>query len=918
MLLKIFCIAVVLLVSACSSNAPLIGSISERVTLFDVPESAPIATSDVIDAYQKSLEGDTSNSIRILAEKRIADLTLEQSDQQKIKDSHIGFIQYLKKYPNQVGNDYIWYQLARAYSTMNNQNEKINALMALVKKYPQSAYFNESVFRIAETFFAKKQFNAATKWYGVLLKKTNNSNFLERALYKKSWAEFKLKHYANAIDSALILLDKKNQKKNSNLSQIKARVLEKNTNMVDDIIHIIVLSLSKSNFDDVIEQYFSTATHKNYESLLYGKLAQFFYEKNRLLDAANVYLRYSKNNPQEFIAAKYHLAALDIFRQNNFIDLSAKNIALLITRFGVSSEFWRKINLEQRNELKPILKQHVVLLANHYHSVARKTNKQGHFNLAIKWYRLYLTTFLDDANAAYYHFLLAELLFDSKRYQQAIIEYSKTAYDYPKHAETANAAYAMLLAYEKLKLILSKKDWFLIQEAAINSALKFIKNFSEYRYINGVMLKTSQALFVVKNYSQAVSLASRILDENRISDARQRLSVRIILGHSLYNLRQYATAEQAYKIILSQIKQDNNDYDVIVNRLASSLYRQAEIFKDKKSYQKAAHYFLSSSTKTLIRDVRIKSEYDAAAMFIQVHDWNRAAVILENLKIQKLDTAQYKKIKYGITEKLALIYSKTGQGEKAAVEFLTLANSANKKHQATMIWQAAEMYQLAGLEKKAIKLYKRYIRKFPYPLIDALNARKIIANYYTNNNAYDKASYWLREIIKADKYAGSQRDSESNHMAATAMLTLAKPQRKKYYQASLKLPIKKNLRIKKKLMQQSIKAYEKAIAYKTTGVFTQASYEIAEIYHELARSIIASPRPPELDEDQLEEYNLLIEEQAFPFEEQAIEIHLANIERTQDGLYDAGIKKSFSALEKLFPIRYAKSEKILPYVELLN
>jgi tetratricopeptide (TPR) repeat protein len=69
-----------------------------------------------------------------------------------------------------------------------------------------------------------------------------------------------------------------------------------------------------------------------------------------------------------------------------------------------------------------------------------------------------------------------------------------------------------------------------------------------------------------------------------------------------------------------------------------------------------------------------------------------------------------------------------------------------------------------------------------------------------------------------------------------------------------------------------------------------------------------SERPKKLPEEQLEEYNSLLEEQAFPFEEQAISTHELNTKRSKDGIYDEGVKKSFTALAELKPGRYGKTE----------
>ena len=58
-----------------------------------------------------------------------------------------------------------------------------------------------------------------------------------------------------------------------------------------------------------------------------------------------------------------------------------------------------------------------------------------------------------------------------------------------------------------------------------------------------------------------------------------------------------------------------------------------------------------------------------------------------------------------------------------------------------------------------------------------------------------------------------------------------------------------------------------------------------------------------LSREELEQYDILLEEQAFPFEEKAIDIHLTNFKRIPQGTYDEPTKKSLKALGELMPRR---------------
>ncbi|MDR2215613.1 MAG: tetratricopeptide repeat protein, partial [Nevskiaceae bacterium] len=122
-------------------------------------------------------------------------------------------------------------------------------------------------------------------------------------------------------------------------------------------------------------------------------------------------------------------------------------------------------------------------------------------------------------------------------------------------------------------------------------------------------------------------------------------------------------------------------------------------------------------------------------------------------------------------------------------------------------------------------------------------------------------------------------------------------------------PLSRSLPPKRKALDTALDAYRQAAAYNVADVTTRASYEIADLYRQLGADLMASERPKNLSAEALEQYDLLLEEQAIPFEEQAIKAHEANAVRAREGLFNDGVKLSYAALAKLSPARYAKTEQ---------
>jgi tetratricopeptide (TPR) repeat protein len=206
---------------------------------------------------------------------------------------------------------------------------------------------------------------------------------------------------------------------------------------------------------------------------------------------------------------------------------------------------------------------------------------------------------------------------------------------------------------------------------------------------------------------------------------------------------------------------------------------------------------------------------------------------------------------------------------------------------------------------------------YPTPVSDSIEARQKLADIAGSAGNIEGQRRWQREIVAADRNAGGGRTDRTQYLAAKSQLALASPARDAFRDIPLVLPLKASLAKKRKAMEGALAAYKSATDYRVAEVTTLATYEIAEIYRKLGQDVMKSERPKKLPADQLEEYNSLLEEQAFPFEEQAITTHEINTKRAHEGVYDEGVKKSFTALAELKPARYGKSEQLSASVDAL-
>ena len=118
----------------------------------------------------------------------------------------------------------------------------------------------------------------------------------------------------------------------------------------------------------------------------------------------------------------------------------------------------------------------------------------------------------------------------------------------------------------------------------------------------------------------------------------------------------------------------------------------------------------------------------------------------------------------------------------------------------------------------------------------------------------------------------------------------------------------KSLKKKQKGMDAALDAFARLVDYEVGEVTAAATFYMARVYFEFSRSLLESERPTGLAPAEMQEYEDVLEEEAFPFEERAIAVHEKNLELMAAGVFNSWIERSLGKLAELVPGRYAKFE----------
>ena len=264
-----------------------------------------------------------------------------------------------------------------------------------------------------------------------------------------------------------------------------------------------------------------------------------------------------------------------------------------------------------------------------------------------------------------------------------------------------------------------------------------------------------------------------------------------------------------------------------------------------------------------------------------------------------------------MTQKLAVTYLESGRGVEAAGEFERIANAeaSTEDVRREALWKASELYEKSGATSSEQRVLQNIVARYPNPLAESIEARYRLLEIARAQGNEQIINAKLRELVQIDATAGAQRSDRTRFLAAKASLELAEPVRRRFEVVRLTQPLAESMKLKRSLMEEVIEVYTNAANYGIAEVTTASTYRLAEVYEKFSIDLMASERPGELDEAALEQYELLLEEQIYPFEEKAIDIYKANTDRAVDGVYDEWVRRSFNRLATLMPARYAKMER---------
>jgi len=883
--------------------------------------------STAMATYQRFLAlQQTDPKLRAEALRRLGDLNLDAGELQRMEselssiDVHGAaaiklYTTLLSIYPNYEHNDAVLYQLARAYDTTGQPDQALRTLDLIVQRYPGGKDIDEVQFRRGELLFSARRYPEAQRAYAAVIARGATSSFYVQSLYKSGWSLYKdalpqqsLPLFARVLDCELLGQDGRVRP----LTDLRRADRE----LVEDSLRVMSITFSEDSGAQSIDRFVGHYGARPYDSLLYSRLGDLYVAKQRYQDAAETYLAYVDSNPQSDAAPDLAARAIRAYSKGGFSQLVFKGKRDFVEHYGFGSAYWGTHARADHPEVVAELETDLRDVATYDHALAQRTHDVRDYADAARLYRQYLDSFPNASDAAELNHRLADTLFAAQHYADAATEYEHTAYNYPRNAQSESAGYAALTAYQKAETGSSGAALADLKRRAIDSGVKFAQAFPDHPDSAGVLTRADEAVFAAGDLPRAVAIAGILLARKPPADPAKRRIAWTIVGQADYNQGKFAEAEPAFIQARELAAADPKMSTDLTERIAASVYRQGAAKRQAGDGEGAVRDFMRVAQVAPSSTICATALYDASAELIKLREWSRAVQVLQDFRAR----FPHHKLSADVEDKLAVAYAGAKQPLQAAQQFETIAaepaqTPALRKE---ALHRAADLYAQAHDTPRAMAVLEKLVAQYPTPLADAQEARQHLADYAATGGDVTARDRWYREIVRADAEAGAQRTARTHYLAAKAQLALAAEPRDAFRAIRLTLPLTRTLKAKRKAMESAMAAYRLAAAYDVAEVTTAATYEMAGLYQTLAHDVLASERPRSLKGEELDEYNSLLEDQVFPFEEQAIKVYGVNAVRTRQGIYDEWVRKSFTALAQLDPARYGKTELMSDVVTTLN
>ncbi|WP_228743198.1 outer membrane protein assembly factor BamD [Marinobacter sp. F4218] len=875
-------------------------------------ESRPlpaISPAEVARRYQRLFDSSDEPEVRIDALNRLTnirdrsgqDVGFSPAEEERVYREVIDSYESILSRGSFSGRlDELLYQMAKAHALTGQADQSIERLKQLVGLYPKSELVPEARFRIAESAFSAGDYSEAESVYLTLIDSVERGALKTKAGYMLGWSQFKqgpsawersAKTFLSVLDDFLPT------------PQSIREIDRSSVDTIDDTLRVLALMSARKDGPESLMAWLDDEPERHWAYLLFDRLGDYYAirgEFDASVQANRAFVRYSPNHPMNplFMAqiAEVWERAGDRYRVR---EARANYVAMFESKYadlsGSDQQRWRQFSRG---------------LADFYYEQGAAASADGApeksrqaFSTAAEYYEA-----LANRSDTYGELLrlAGDARLQSGEYAEALSDFQKAAYEDATYQEADDAGWAAVVLLREGVDGKSQAPEFRPDLAALSlESSRFEEHFPEDSRLPGLTADLASRWYAAAgNAERALEYGEKTVVNGRASPS-ERYAGWLTIAKVRQQQGEYELAERSWNHVLDLLSENKiNGQEAeagasVRQQLATAIYRQGEQAAANGSVASAVDHFKRVGAALPNSEIAIMGRYDAANTLLKASELTAA---ITELRLFRQDFPEHP-LAEEVSAKLVHAYVASDRPASAALELLDAAEEAENSWPLKL--RAAALFHQAGDTANRNGVYREYLAA--HTSADTADQHIQMQTMRHRLLENDTNSLKLQQDLVDRELASQWHSEDTLAWASRSSLALGARAAASFAGIALTHPLPESLDRKQRALALARQRFVDAEKLGGEAVRSESLYRRAELYRVLARDLMASSVPADLNELETMQYQMLLEEEAFPFEEKAIRLHSENHQRVTSRGYDAWIGKSLEVLAELNPGRYDRS-----------
>ncbi|MES2661781.1 MAG: tetratricopeptide repeat protein [Pseudomonadota bacterium] len=796
----------------------------------------------------------------------------------------------------------VTYLLAKNYSLDGEIEKSEVVLRRLINNYPNAPMVGESHFRLAESAYIRREYDQAAFYYQKAIKLDNSSAITRWSFYMLGWTEYK----RGLIDQSITAFAKYVELQLQD--QTVHELSKSDQETVNDVIRALALQIANSSRSDILINYYQSNSSKHAYHV-FASISDYLESVDRWYEGITVLRSYFIAFPEEKNAILARREVIDLFEKNGQIQVANKEKKDFIDVFSNISQA-PQVN---KSLIEIIRSQYLLDLAGFNETIISK--EVNNFSDSIYYYKIFVN---DYPKHQHYHsalYNLSLLYFKLNKFDDALsgFEFLREKKNFIKQEDCAILSIqARRSKYEAMKNASNDSETILV-----NFRNKLLNDYSFYIYHfatgNNIQEVINAATMLAINHHEQDYLLNLIqkIDTLKLS-SESKIAIHEQAADYFYKQSIWSRSIELYENLIERYSSFKG-VNRWISQAANAHFELAMELKNNKQWDNSLKHLTIISQKYPSFILSSTVLYQTALIYRETLMYAQSNHYLHKIKDQSVPGVS----KADLYLLLADNAVKVGDNDASAnlyKQYSTQVDSQENKIAA--LQKSAELYKSSNNQQETIGVLEELLVLKKSDMQESITLHNELINFYIKQKQINKINFHSKFIVDLSLSLQQPTTIEINTIRAKYVLKKAKNNFEKFNALKITAPIEQSFNAKYLIITNTIDLLDHVKALNVSRYQYESEFLLGDLFYRFAQDLLHSEVPPNLTEDEALEYQALLEEQAYPFEEKAIELFKLNFSQLKNRDEDKWIILNRQRLETLLPALFLKSEKILPkYVD---